>query len=493
MHRCWWGRVGVGGAGVLGFVIGCSALGGDGATPGESTGTSAQDIHGVRDPGPRPGPAGAGAPATPQPIAFDDPAAQKQASMACLPGLAPDVLLACEQAVIRFQEVDSVSGTIGAETGVGLGPAFNGNSCAMCHSQPAVLGSSPGLASPQNPVPNPQVALATLDGAENVLPPFIVAGGPVREVRSPYDGQVHDLFTVRGRSDAPGCGALQPDFTGPTSYRVPTALFGLGLVENVPDAALVDNLETSAAEYGTGGTFNVSPDDGTIMRFGWKAQVKSLLLFAAGAYQVEQGVTSEAFPDEKTGGASNLDGCLAFNPTPEDATSIGGNGANSASDLSADVVAFAMAARLSKPPAPATAPFSIGATTITQAELDDGAATFAAVGCAGCHTPTLTTAASSIDPALSHVTFHPYSDFAIHPMGPALDDGITQGRAGTDGFRTAPLWGVGQRLFFLHDGRTSDLVKAITAHGGDAEGAVEAFRQLPKREQRNLVLFLRSL
>ena len=69
------------------------------------------------------------------------------------------------QAQLRFQEIDSVSGTMPGETGSGLGPTFNGNSCAMCHAQPAVGGSSPGLKSPQNPVPNPQVALATLDGA----------------------------------------------------------------------------------------------------------------------------------------------------------------------------------------------------------------------------------------------------------------------------------------------------------------------------------------
>src|SRR5882672_5187165 len=87
------------------------------------------------------------------------------------------------QTLTVFKEIDSVSGTVPGEDGTGLGPSFNGNSCAMCHAQPAVGGSSPGLTSKQNPVPNPQVALANLDGATNTVPAFITARGPVREAR----------------------------------------------------------------------------------------------------------------------------------------------------------------------------------------------------------------------------------------------------------------------------------------------------------------------
>src|SRR5271154_2748875 len=113
-----------------------------------------------QDPGPRSGPAAAGGP-------YPTLNANEQAFFS--------------QAFMRFQEIDSVSGTI--EKGSGLGPTFNGNSCAMCHAQPIIGGASPGLGSPQNPVPNPQVALATLDGAANVVPSFISASGPVREAR----------------------------------------------------------------------------------------------------------------------------------------------------------------------------------------------------------------------------------------------------------------------------------------------------------------------
>src|SRR5215467_14020019 len=114
-----------------------------------------------------------------------------------------------------FAEVDSVKGTIAGEPGKGLGPTFNGNSCAQCHAQPAIGGTSPAPFSPQVPQPNPQVALATLDGATNTVPSFITTNGPVREARfiaqdptslsSRLDGGVHGLFTIQGRSDASGC------------------------------------------------------------------------------------------------------------------------------------------------------------------------------------------------------------------------------------------------------------------------------------------------
>jgi hypothetical protein len=206
------------------------------------------------------------------------------------------------QAFLRFQEVDSVSGGIAGETGVGLGPTFNGNSCAQCHAQPTVGGASPGLISPQNSIQNPQVALATLDSATNVVPSFITANGPVLEARfiktstGALDGGVHDLYSIAGRSDATGCILAQPDFATALStdnviFRTPTPLFGLGLVEATPDATLQANLtatQSARAALKIGGVFNTSGNDGTITRFGWKAQNKSLLIFVGEAYNVEQ-------------------------------------------------------------------------------------------------------------------------------------------------------------------------------------------------------------
>jgi CxxC motif-containing protein (DUF1111 family) len=455
------------------------------------------------DPGPRPGAAGAGG-------AFATLSANEQAFFT--------------SALAVFQEVDSVKGTIAGENGVGLGPTFNGNSCAQCHAQPATGGSSPGLSSPQNPVPNPQVALATLHGATNTVPTFITTTGPVREARfiavdpttlnSPLDGGVHGIYSIKGRSDAAGCNLAQPNFSfqlanANVSFRIPTPVFGLGLVENTPDATLQSNLALNAsakASLGIGGRLNTTGNDGTVTRFGWKAQNKSLEIFAGEAYNVEQGVSNEAFPNER----SAVAGCV-FNSTPEDHTTIGAGGSTTLSDL----VNFAAFMRLSAAPTP---------TTSTSSQLN-GQALFSSIGCALCHSVSLTTAASPFT-GMSAVTYHPYSDFAVHHMGAQLLDGVHQGTAGPDEFRTAPLWGVGQRLFFLHDGRTSNLLTAILDHsdgtlctsaqssesftdltngsiyqptsstqfcGSEAAGVISTFRSLSTSQKQDILNFLRSL
>jgi len=456
----------------------------------------------AKDPGPRAGAAGAGS---------------------YYPTLNSDEQQLFNSAMGRFAEIDSVSGTI--EGGSGLGPTFNGNSCAMCHAQPAVGGSSPGQNSPQNPVPNPQVALATLDGATNTVPTFITANGPVREARfvstnagsshAALDGGVHDLYTIKGRTDAPGCSLAQPNFAqqlslGNVIFRIPTPTFALGLVENTPDATLVSNLNATASErkkLGIGGSFNTSGNDGTITRFGWKAQNKSLLVFSAEAYNVEQGVTNEGFPNER----DTTSGCV-FNNTPEDRGSME-NGA----EVSSDLVNFAAFMRLLAPPTPAPA----------TASTTNGSALFNQIGCNLCHSTSLTTGASPFT-GMSSVTYQPYSDFALHHMGAGLADGIIQGGAGVDQFRTAPLWGLGQRLFFLHDGRTTDLVLAIQAHSfsstkncttlasaevfsvltnnksfspatasswcnSEANAVINSYNKLNSTQQQDLLNFLRSL
>jgi CxxC motif-containing protein (DUF1111 family) len=449
-------------------------------------------LCGQQDPGPRGGPAAAGG-------AYPTLNAEEKAFFG--------------QAFITFMEVDSVSGTIPGEDGTGLGPTFNGNSCAQCHSQPTFGGSSPGLTSPQRPIPNPQVALATLDGAKNVLPSFITADGPVREarfVRNPNgspDGGVHGLFTITGRSDAVGCSVAQPDFARQLAannviFRIPTPVFGLGLVEMTPDNSLRANLVATFSQkvrLGIGGTFNTSGNDGTITRFGWKAQNKSLLMFAGEAYNVESGVSNELFSNERMAVA----GCV-YNGSPEDYTNLvteDGRTTGTASELSSDIVNFANFMMLSAPPTPADPTPS---TT-------NGSNLFNSIGCALCHSSDLTTGPSRFT-GMSNVTYHPYSDFALHHMGSGLADGVTQGAAGPDQFRTAPLWGVGQRLFFLHDGRTSDLLEAIEDHadcsgrrrgrqrnsggfgcGSEATQVINNFNALTPEQQQDILNFLRSL
>jgi CxxC motif-containing protein (DUF1111 family) len=128
-----------------------------------------------------------------------------------------------------------------------------------------------------------------------------------------------------------------------------------------------------------------------------------------------------------------------------------------------------------------------------------GLAQFTAVGWSLCHTPSMTTDASDFTPGLSHAQANLFSDLLLHHMGDNLNDGISQGAAGPDQFRTAPLWGVGQRLFFLHDGRTSDLLTAIKAHasrGSEANAVIRNFNGLttgPTGQQQDVLNFLRSL
>ncbi len=398
------------------------------------------------DPGPRGGAAGAGA-------SVSGLTATQQAFFNSATGV--------------FAEVDSVKGTIPGEDGVGLGPTFNGNSCAQCHAEPAAGGSSPGLNSRLHPVPNPQVALATLDGATNTVPSFITTNGPVREARfistnvadvhAPSDGGVHALYTIKGRSDAPGCNLAQPNFAAALAqnnviFRIPTPVFGLGFVEATSDATLAANLAANASQksaLGITGRLNTSGNDGTVTKFGWKAQNKSLLIFAGEAYNVEQGVSNELFSNER----SAVAGCV-FNNSPEDHSNLTDASASPSAGAS-DTVNFAMFMRLLAPPTPSG----------SSASITNGSNLFSSIGCAFCHTPNLTAGPSQFS-AINNATYHPFSDFALHRMGNQLIDGIHQGDAEPDEFRTAPLWGLGQRLFFLHDGRTTDLLQAIAAHTG---------------------------
>jgi CxxC motif-containing protein (DUF1111 family) len=438
------------------------------------------------DPGVRAGPAGAGTP---------------------LKGLTADETAFFQDGLARFADVEVV--TKGLNNG--LGPRFNSNQCLSCHSQPNAGGSSPAR--------NPELAVATLNGAKNTVPWFITQSGLVREARfkrSPSgasDGEVHNNFVITGRTDAPGCNIAQPDFlpagnplTGQSGnsniiFRIPTPLFGAGLIEAIPDSAILANMSSNATLKSAlgiaghpnahlSGNVNRSANDGTITRFGWKAQNKSLLMFAGEAYNVEMGVTNQLFPQER----DETPGCL-FNATPEDTLNFTSASATTSSNTAviSDIEAFANFARMLAPPTPAPATPS----------SENGRATFARIGCAHCHTPSLATgtmiaSGSSTHPsaALSNQTANLFSDLLVHHMGEGLADGITQGGAGPDEFRTAPLWGVGQRVFFLHDGRTTNLVDVIGVHrsrGSEANKVIEGFNKLSTQEQQDLIDFLRSL
>jgi CxxC motif-containing protein (DUF1111 family) len=401
----------------------------------------------------------------------------------------------------RFQEIDSVKGQVAGENGVGLGPRYNSRSCAACHAQPAVGGTGPFV--------NPQVGDATADGARNTVPSFITTSGPVREARFIFftnngvpdpnspNGGVEDLYSIVGRVDASTCTSLgQPDFATNLAnnnviFRIPTPTFGAGLIENIDDATLLSNQQAQASNgFGVAGTFNHNGNDGTISRFGWKAQNKSLEIFAGEAYNVEQGVSNELFPQErplpKNDTQNGLPASCRLNPTPEDHTNFN----STATGTLSDTISFAMFMRLLAAPAPSTT------TPGGAASIANGRSLFNAVGCNVCHTPSLTTSPSAFTSSLNNATANLFSDLEIHHMGSGLADNVSQGGAGGDQFRTAPLWGLGQRIFFLHDGRTRDLLVAIEEHessGSEGFTSEATFDTLSPSQKQDVLNFLRSL
>jgi len=324
-----------------GFTAAVNAAGQGAGSPQRISNSKSQGLApsttGATDPGPRVGSTTAGVP---------------------LSTLSADQMAFFLDGQARFIDVDSVSGTVPGETNGGLGPTFNSNSCGGCHAQPATGGSSPTI--------NPQIAAASDAGATNTIPGFITESGPVREARFPFllnangavsqtpDGGVHDVFTITGRQDAAGCSMAQPDFAqmqqlNNVIFRIPTPVYGGGLIENIAEATIYANMAANSAlkqSLGISGHPNTSGNDGTITRFGWKAQNKSLEMFAGEAYNVEMGVTNELFPSERSLPPAS---CL-FNPTPEDSSNFPASGAA----VLSDVVAFSNFMRFLAPPLPST-------------------------------------------------------------------------------------------------------------------------------------------
>ncbi|MBP6698746.1 MAG: thiol oxidoreductase, partial [Flavobacteriales bacterium] len=133
------------------------------------------------------------------------------------------------------------------------------------------------------------------------------------------------------------------------------------------------------------------------------------------------------------------------------------------------------------------------------AEVTAGEQVFIDVGCAKCHRPEMTTGDSPIA-ALAHKTFRPFTDLLLHDMGQGLDDGYTEGNATSAEWRTPALWGLGLfpdsqggQYFLMHDGRAHSIEEAIDMHGGEAQGARDAFHALPSGERDQLMTFLQSL
>ncbi len=359
-----------------------------------------------------------------------------------LPGLTADQLARFQTGKAVFeQEFDPLGG---------LGPVFNNTACAKCHDQGAIGGGSDTLETRYGQV---------INGVFNPLTQF--------------DGQLLHSMGIGLFNGVNFVGEVVPPVANVVAHRRTTPLFGLGLVNAVPDQFLMDlaqleqdfTPETAGRALVLTDVFSGQPRVG---RFGWKCQIGTVLTFSGNAFLNEMGITTPFFPHENPPGGDVA--LLAANPAltnPNDTT-------ETVMQL-ADHTTF-----LAPPP---RLPFSPKATL--------GEAVFLGIGCANCHLPAMRTGPNEVA-ALDEVVFFPYSDFLVHDMG-ALNDGIAQPPATGQEMRTAPLWGARIRTSFLHDGRAKTIRDAILAHDGQSLAARNRFAALPRRQQAQLLEFINSL
>ncbi len=366
-----------------------------------------------------------------------------------MPGLSEEEKESFEDGLKAFSGVETRSD--------GLGPVFNGTTCAECHKAGAIGGAGLDLT----------ISRITRIGGmvQGVYSDLTNLGGPVLQSRS-----LREFDTT-----CPISGEVVPRGAA-SSRRITTPLFGAGLLEAIPEDTILAN---AAIQYPDGlhGVPNIvfNPETGhnEIGRFGWKGQHSSLHLFAGDAYLNEMGITTTSFPSENLPqGRSIPTGWEPF-ASPE--------------DEDGDVDKFTIFMRLLAPPGR-----QLPLTTELVARVQAGEQLFNTMRCSGCHMPSMKTGPSSI-PALSNQTIYPYSDLLLHRMGPGLADGIRQGTAQEDQFKTAPLWGLSRRVFFMHDGRTKDLSEAIAYHDGEAAPARNRFLLINAVDKAAVLAFLKSL
>jgi CxxC motif-containing protein (DUF1111 family) len=334
----------------------------------------------------------------------------------------------------------------------GLGPAFNGTSCAVCHNVPAIGGTSTVL----------ETRAATTD-----------EDGNFRSLDASGETLMH-LFSIPTH----GCQPMIPDTATVIARRAPIPLFGAGLVEAIPDGTILMRDDPDDRDQdGISGRAAVVRDVATgatrVGRFGWKAQHATLLAFGADAYRNEMGITNDLFPHEVAYGvlAERLRLCDA-GPDPEDRRepTTGRRGIDN----------FESFMKFLAP---------VGRGTIGPIEAA-GEAVFNAIGCAACHVPLMHTAPST-NPVFDQKAVPLFSDLLLHDIG--TGDGILQASAQPSEMRTPALWGLRLRRPLLHDGSAATVEAAIRRHGAEALLARQRFEQLTEADVRALLAFLRSL
>ena len=333
----------------------------------------------------------------------------------------------------------------------GLGPAFNGTSCAVCHNIPTIGGSG---------------TMAELRaGRRN-------ANGEFETLNASGDTLFH-MFSVPGH----GCQPVLPVDANVFARRVPIPLFGAGLVEAIPDDTL-RALEDPNDRNGDGVSgraamiVDVETGERRVGRFGWKAQHATLITFGADAYRNEMGITNDLFPQESAFAITEeqMRLCDPFSD-PEDI--------RDPRSRRRGIDNFASFMRFLAP---------AGRGDVTD-HVRHGEQVFAAIGCAACHIPALQTGTSS-NPLFHRKTVALFSDLLLHDVG--TGDGIRQGDAEPNEIRTPALWGLRFRRPLLHDG-TATLEEAILRHAREAELARRGFERLSDVDRAALLAFLGSL
>ena len=334
----------------------------------------------------------------------------------------------------------------------GLGPAFNGTSCAVCHNVPAIGGAG--------------IILETRAGYRN-------ADGSFQGLNDDGDTLIH-LFSVPTH----GCQPQIPDDVTIIARRAPIPLFGAGLVEAIPDDAILALEDPQDRNRdGVSGRAAIITDTASgerrVGRFGWKAQHATLLTFGADAYRNEMGITNDVFPRESVFAVSEdqMRRCDPL-PEPEDVRerSTGRRGIDN----------FESFMRFLAP----------AARSHSDENTRDGERLFSAIGCASCHVPTLTTGPAT-NPLFDRRPVALFSDLLLHDIG--TGDGIVQAAAQGQEIRTPALWGLRLRRPLLHDGSAATIAEAIERHRNEADLARRGFAGLTPGERDRLLAFLRSL
>jgi len=388
----------------------------------------------------------------------------------------------------------------------GLGPLFNTNACQGCHIKdgrghppppdaPNAVSMLVRLSIPDTPefakvieqvgvVPEPVYGGQFQDMAV----PGVVPEGKVRVDYTPVPIRFKDGTEVELRKPVLqitqlGYGPMHPDTR--FSARVAPPMIGLGLLEAIPEEAILANAAAQAKEKnGIHGRPNQVWDDAlqkTVMgRFGWKAGQPNLNQQNVHAFSGDMGLTTSLRP---------FDDCTDAQTACKQAPN--GNGPDGEPEVSDNILRLVLfySRNLAVP----------ARRGVNDAEVLAGKNLFFQAGCDSCHTPKYTTAANAAEPELASQVIRPYSDLLLHDMGDGLADNRTEFQASGRDWRTPPLWGIGLtqavsgHTQFLHDGRARNLLEAVLWHGGEAQAAQQQVLSFNAEQRAALLAFLNSL